>query len=206
MASPQWALEVPLAQCDASTAPIHEVPDCGEPLFEFAALPEGAARAGRSTASQGSSSSRCLVWQLESGTPDQLLLHEVAVNEERPGGAARLAFASPLLPAVSCVEAPAAQGTRLAVVTADGMLHTFLHSSTASAGSLARQLAAPGAVTSVPLAAAFQRAGAPTALLEVGSWVCVGTAEGNFVCLPTGSADAGAAVVLAPTSSLSKVG
>lgn len=206
----QQCLEVPLALLgDASSLPAIEVPALGEPLFEFVPLPEGSARAGRSQApSASAASSRCLVWQLEGGAAAQqhLLLQEVAVNEERRGGAARLAFAAPLLPAVSCVEggAGSAGTTRLAVVTADGALHTLTHAASSDAPSLARQLAAPEAVTSVPLAPLFQRAGAPTAVVEVAGWVCVGTADGNIVCLPSGAADAAAAVTLTPTSGLSK--
>lgn len=204
----QQALEVPLALLsDASSLPVIEVPALGEPLFEFAPLAEGSARAGRSQApSPGASSSRCLVWHLEGGAQQHLLLQELAVNEERRDGAARLAFAAPLLPAVSCVEGGTgpAGTTRLAVVTADGVLHTFVHATATAAPGLARQLAAPGALTSVPLAPLLQRAGAPTAVLEVAGWVCVGTADGSIVCLPSGATDASGAITLTPTSGFTK--
>lgn len=213
--SSQRAMEVPLCSIEAD-APLREVPACGEPLFSFAALPAGSASAGKVAAAQGvASCARALVWQLDGRAPAELLLAEVAVNEERRGAAVRLSFGCDLLPAVSCVEVPEG-GTRVAVLTADGALHTVWYggASAARAGAaalppgtsgLARQLAAADAVVSVPLATHFQLAGAPTTLLEVGGWTCVGTSEGNVVCLPAGSSDPAAAVVLAPSSGLSKV-
>ncbi|EFN52609.1 hypothetical protein CHLNCDRAFT_138668 [Chlorella variabilis] len=202
------AVEVPLCLVE-QLAPILEVGVDGESpaCFQFKPLAEGTARAGKSEVHQNSSASRCLVWQLEGGAPSQLRLQEVSVCEERREGGARLRFAAPLLPAVSCTESAQHGGTLVAVVSADGALHTIRHSSSQAAGgaSLLRQLQAPGAVTSVPLAPLFQRAGEPTALLEVGGVVCVGTQEGNLVCLPAGSTDAADAFVLAPTSGFGKM-
>jgi hypothetical protein len=210
MAGNHRALEVPLVQLDAAAAPTLAVGGSGgDVVFQFSPLPEGAAAAGKSdvAVTQGSSSSsRCLVWQLEGATPCQLLLQEVGVSEERRDGGVRLSFAAPLLPSISCIDLPQLHGTRLAVVTADGVVHTIQHSPPAGAGSgLARQLSAPGAVTSVPLAAAFQRTGAPTTLLEVDGTLCIGTAEGDLLCLPAGGADPAAAFQLTPTSGLTRM-
>lgn len=204
----QWALEVPIAAAEPlGDAATREVPALGDPAFELPGLPPGTARAGRSEANQGQASlSRCLVWRLEGDAPQHLLLQEAALNEDRRDGAARLAFVAPLLPAVSCAQTQ--QGSRVAAVTADGALHTFLHTYDAAGGSggpsLARQLLAPDALTSVPLAAQFVRAGAPTTLLEVGGYMCIGTAEGNVVCLPAGATSAAAAFQLTPTSGFTK--
>lgn len=221
----QWHIEVPLTHFGHADAPLVQVPG-GEAAFTLRQLPEGAARAGKSEAVQCTTTcSRVLLWQLDASAPAELLLAEVAVNEERRDAAVRLAFSTPLLPSISCVSAPqgGVQGTRLSAVTADGALHT-LHYRSAAGGSsgssgtaagsapdsgargLAHQLAAPGAIASVPLAAHFQRAGAPSAVLEVGGWTCIGTEEGNIVALPAGATDSAAAVVLAPTSGLTKVG
>ena len=214
MAGNHWALEVPLVQLDAAAAPTLAVAGSGgDAVFQFSPLPEGAAAAGKSdvAVTQGSSSSsRALVWQLEGATPSQLLLQEVGVNEERRGGGVRLSFAAPLLPAVSCIDLPQQHGTRLAMVTADGVVHTIQHrppagAAAAAGGGLARQLSAPGAVTSVPLAAAFQRTGAPTTLLEVDGTLCIGTAEGDLLCMPAGGADPAAAFQLTPTSGLTRM-
>lgn len=221
----QWHIEVPVTDLRHADAPLVQVP-CGQAAFSLPQLPEGAARAGKSEAVQCTTTcSRALVWQLDAAAPAELLLAEVAVNEERRDGAVRLVFSAPLLPSISCVDAPqdGMQGTRLSAVTADGTLHTLHYRSSAGTGStsggaaagaaadggprgLAHQLTAPDAVTSIALAPHFQRAGAPTAVLEVGGWTCVGTNEGNVVALPVGGADPAVAVVLAPTSGLTKVG
>lgn len=208
---PDLAFEVPLtgdASPSAALAPPEvAVPPLGPPAFQLAALPPGAARAGRSSDSPGASPSRCLVWRLDGAAPSTLALQEVAVNEERRDGAVRLAFAAPLLPAVACTEVAGGGGgakTRVAAITADGALHTVL-CSPGGEGGLPRQLAAPGAVASVPLAPLFQRAGTPTALLEAGGHLCVGTADGNLVCVPAGSTDPGTAFQLAPAGGLTKV-
>lgn len=208
-----WALEVPIwqLQLDAS-APSREVPAVGDAIFQFRGLQPGVARAGKSKAVFGATScSHCLVWQLEGGAPQQLLLAELAVNHERQDGAARLLFGAPLLPSLSCNESrhEDTQATRLSVVSADGALHTIVYTSHATegrAGGLLRQLSAPSSITTVPLAPLFQRLGAPSAVQEVGGWTCVGTEEGNIVCLPVGTADPAAAVVLAPSSGFTKVG
>ncbi|KAL4420612.1 hypothetical protein ABPG75_010268 [Micractinium tetrahymenae] len=224
----QWHIEVPLTHSRHADAPLVQVPG-GEAAFPLRQLPEGAARAGKSEAAQCTTTcSRALVWQLDAAAPAELLLAEVAVNEERRDGSVRLAFSAPLLPSISCVDASqgGGQGTRLSAVTADGALHTLHHRSSASSSSsagpgtaagasasapgsgtrgLAHQLATPGAITSVSLALLFQRAGAPTAVLEVGGWTCIGTEEGNIVALPAGGTDPAAAVVLAPTSGISKM-
>ena len=205
----QRALEVPLSSADgpSNALPTRDVPALGEPAFELPALPSGAALAGRSEASQGGSGACCLLWRLEGAAPQTLVLQEAGVTEERREAAAALAFEAPLLPAVAATDVHGAQGTRLSALTADGALHTFVHSSTPGAASLARQLAATDAVTSLSLAPLFARAGPPTALLEVGGHLCIGTAEGNVVCLPAGPSpeDVASAFQLSPTSGLSKV-
>ncbi|KAL4855567.1 Nuclear pore complex protein NUP160 [Chlorella vulgaris] len=205
MATRQWAIEVPLCQFDACHT--LDVPGDGTPRFALPVLPEGDACAGKSKVYQGSIASRCLVWQLDAAKPAQLLLRDVGVSEERREGSVCLSFASSLLPCVSCTESVQHGGTLVAVVTADGMLHTIRHSTgaAASTGSLASQLRAPGAMASVSLAAHFQRAGPPTAVLEVGGFICVGTSEGNLVCLPATSTDLADAFPLAPMSSLGKM-
>lgn len=220
----QWHIEVPITHFGHADVPLVQVPG-EEAAFTLQQLPEGAARAGKSKAIQCTNTcSRTLVWQLDATAPAELLLAEVAVNKERRDRAVRLAFSAPLMPSVSCVDAPqgGCQGTRLSAVTADGALHTLHYRSPSSSGSsgngastgnapdsapfgLAHQLAAPGAIASVSLAAHFQRAGAPTAVLEVGGWTCIGTDEGNIVALPVGATDPAAAVVLAPSSGFTKV-
>jgi hypothetical protein len=202
-----WALEVPLCQL-GSDVPTVEVPGAAASAFPLPPLPEGGVLAGKSRLETGASTARCLVWQLDGSAPNELLLQEVAISEERRGGAARLRFAAPLLPCVSCTDSVRGGGTLVAAVGADGTLHTLRHTAAASAGdpsaTLARALQAPGAVASVPLAPLFQRAGAPTALLEVGGFLCVGTAEGNVVCQPADSADPADAFTLTPLGSLGK--
>lgn len=204
----QRALEVPLGGADgpSDALPTREVPALGEAAFELPPLAAGAALAGRSEPSQGGSGACCLLWRLEGAAPQTLVLQEAGVTDERREAAAALAFEAPLLPAVAITDVHGAQGTRLSALTADGALHTFVHSGTPGAASLARQLAAAGAVTSVPLAPLFARAGPPTALLEVGSHLCIGTADGNVVCLPAGPGpdDVAAAFQLSPASGLSK--
>jgi hypothetical protein len=206
MATRQWAIEVPLCQFDACHT--LDVPGDGTPRFALPVLTEGDACAGKSKVYQGSIASRCLVWQLDAAKPAQLLLRDVGVSEERREGSVCLFFASSLLPCVSCTESVQHGGTLVAVVTADGTLHTIRHSTgaAASTGSLASQLRAPGAMASVSLAAHFQRAGPPTAVLEVGGFICIGTSEGNLVCLPATSTDPADVFPLAPMSSLGKVG
>ena len=216
MASPgapentQRAFEVPLGSADgpSDALPAREVPALGEPAFELRALPPGAALAGRSEASPSGSGASCLLWRLEGSAPQALVLQEARVTDERREAAAALAFEAPLLPAVAAAEVQGAQSTRVCALTADGALHTFVHAGAPGAPSLARQLAAPGAVASLPLAPLFARAGAPTTLLEAGDHLCIGTADGNVVCLPAGPGpeDAAAAFQLAPASGLSKVG
>lgn len=204
----QRALEVPLGSADgpSDAPPTREVPALGEAAFELPALPPGAALAGRSEASQGGSGASCLLWRLEAAAPQMLVLQEAGVMAERREAAVALAFEAPLLPAVAAADVHGAQGVRLSALTADGALHTFVHTSTPGAASLARQLAAADAVTSVSLAPLFARAGPPTALLEVGSHLCIGTADGNVVCLPAGPRpdDVAAAFQLTPTSGISK--
>lgn len=204
----QRALEVPLSSADgpSDAQSTREVPALGEAAFELPVLAAGAALAGRSEASQGGSGACCLLWRLEGAAPQTLVLQEAGVTDERREAAAALAFEAPLLPAVAITDVHGAQGTRLSALTADGALHTFVHSGTPGAASLARQLAAADAVTSVPLAPLFARAGPPTALLEVGSHLCIGTADGNVVCLPAGPGpdDVAAAFQLSPASGLSK--
>ena len=205
----QRALEVPLSSADgpSDALPTRAVPALGEAAFELPVLAAGAALAGRSEAAQGGSGACCLLWRLEGAAPQTLVLQEAGVAEERRDAAAALAFEAPLLPAVAATDVHGAQGTRLSALTADGALHTFVHSSTPGAATLARQLAATDAVTSLSLAPLFARAGPPTALLEVGGHMCIGTAEGNVVCLPAGPGpeDVASAFQLSPTSGLSKV-
>ncbi|PRW20989.1 kinase [Chlorella sorokiniana] len=205
----QRALEVPLSSADgpSDALPTRDVPALGEAAFELPTLPSGAALAGRSEASPGSSSACCLLWRLEGAVPQTLVLQEAGVTDERREAAAALAFEAPLLPAIAAADVHGGQGTRVSALTADGALHTFVHSGTPGAASLARQLATADALTSVPLAPLLARAGSPTALLEVGGHLCIGTAEGNLVCLLTGPGpdDVAAAFQLSPTSGLSKM-
>ena len=189
------ALEVPLRTPQADgTVPVVRVPDAGGsgslPFARAAGPAAGASRAG-----QHSRGAATLVWQLDEEAPTTLRLQAFSLDGDgEQGQLAALQFSAALLGQVSCLDA--AQGTQLAALTADGLLHLVTVPADLQRQPLSRVLAARGAVRSLPLASHFQRLGTPSCVLQLPGRACVGTDQGHILCVSSNLADAGASVEL----------
>lgn len=221
-ANADLAVETLFSRLDVGAAPTHHVAALGPPVYEWE--PPARALAGASTSTRLAPDPYAIIWQLLDNS--RLLVQLVELSEEseeatggthggthahadsapraRPATAAVLQFGAPLLPSISAIHREA--GVTVAVLSADGALHTVTLDPGAVRGrSLAQALAAPGTVASTLLGPQLARLGAPTALAHLPSHVCVGTEEGNVLCLPSDSLAPAAALELWASGALSKV-
>ena len=173
----------------------------GHPLFTFP--PRTAAgstlRTDRQvalTAHTPYNASSTLLWKLAAEEPAVLTLQLYSFAADLRDAEARLQFGAPLLPHVSTFET--VHAGHLAALAADGTLHTLKLDLQPQPQRLAlhRQLGAAGAMQAVALAPVLARLGAPTCLLYVSDYICIGTDQGHVVCLPALCPDPAAAVEL----------
>jgi hypothetical protein len=209
---PPVAIEVPIyVGDDDSRAPTLRVAGGGPVVLP--AAPRAAAGAAARPDAQGPvvagaahDFGRALVWRTAAAAPAVLHLTELDVVSGSGAAAeceARLEFGAPLLPLVATGGVSDGGGPLLAALTADGVLHVLRLADGAAAAApgaprpaLRARLAAPGALRAAALAPAFERLGAPTALLALGGLLCVGTASGVVLCLPAAAPDPAAAFEL----------
>ncbi|KAG7671196.1 hypothetical protein KSW81_003334 [Nannochloris sp. 'desiccata'] len=191
-ALPPYAMEVPVTgELDASRIPTLEIDaDCGPSKFDFnsativgCSLSSNVQNPIALSASQDDS--KALIWELDSEKPCILSLRHFSVNGGEEDIAVHLNFSAPILPCIS--SCPTTDGTKLFCLTADGALHLITHHSRKISNDTAPVNPAftTEAVQSTSLASAFDRLGAPTALVYVQGTVCIGTSLGYILCLPS---------------------
>jgi hypothetical protein len=191
----ELAVEVPFQQFNYDRIPNVWI-DGGPPAFQF----DIRSAAGKSPLSSASTATGDLSWLLEEQDPTRLVLHYLTLKGSMEDQSARLAFSSPVLPAVSCTST--LNGTSLMAITADGTLHTVLLPTSAQQPDPLPTRLQTGAVSSAPLAGLFHRAGAPSCLMQIADTVCIGTQQGALLCLPAGNLVPEAATVLKPSTLL----
>eukprot|EP00887_Chlorella_sp_A99_P004375 scaffold15.g4375.t1 len=196
------SVETAVSVADLDAAPVHHVPALGPALFEWEGPPR--VLAGASPSVRIAPDPYVIHWQLldERRLLVQLVHMTGSVGHPVTGV---LEFEVPLLPAVHIFHWD--NDVQIAALTADGALHTVrLEPVAVRQKGLAVLLAEPGVLRATPLGAALQRAGRPSALIQLRTHTCVGTDDGNIVCVPGESLDAAKAFELRSSGgALSKV-
>jgi WD40 repeat protein len=194
VALPPYAMEVPITgKLDALHIPTLEIDAVGGPTkFDF----KPATRVGCSlnsnvqnpiALSASQDDSKALIWELDSEKPCVLSLRHFSVDGGEEDIAVHYNFSAPILPSISSCFTT--NGTKLFCVTADGDLHVITHHSRINSNNIAPVIPvfSKEAVHSTSFASAFDRLGAPTALLYVQGTICIGTSLGYILCLPADS-------------------
>lgn len=198
------AVETVMAETDLSSLPVHHiVSGGGSPvLYERFRVPRPAA-AGSSTTIRLSPDPFLFLWQLLDERRLLVQLLDLSGTMAQPIAAVVLAFDVPLMPVVTCIHNEA--GLMLSALTGTGELHTFtIDPVGAKLLGLLAVLTAEGTARCAPLGPQLQRLGRPSALMQLPGFVCIGTEDGNVLCLPTEGPRA-APVELRHTGALVKV-
>jgi len=211
-ALPLLAVEVPLdRRIDNATVPTVRLGGGIEvaPLFTFpTATIAGSTLSpqalGPIALSCAQDDSRTLIWKIESHDPCIVTLHDFCLD----GGDAKddeacLEFPCAVLPSIGGIAT--ADGPRMFMITADGMLHIVALPTRAASQeeeALHVCLGAPGTITTLPLTQILERLGAPTSLILLEGTICIGTDQGHIFCLPADNPRQESAVELSASSGL----
>lgn len=191
-ALPPYAVEVPITnKVDGSLIPTLDIEAaCGPTKFNFPLGNAVGCSLGSNVynpiaVSASQDDSRALIWELDADSPSVLVLRHFSVTADgsHEDDTVHLRFTAPILPSITSCQIN--QGSKIFCLTEDGGLHAITYLKERSGTDTLLQSLSPlaEAVLSIPLGDYFDRLGEPTSLTRVEDTVCIGTSQGNVLCV-----------------------